>query len=93
MERFEIGDKVRVKDPSLTFDFDVGIGTVRQIWIDREYVGDGKIWTDEEGYSDDEYEETGTEDMEVYFPKIGTTITAKSTDFELVFSAKNSMAF
>lgn len=93
MERFEIGDKVRIKDPSLSFDYDVGIGTVREIWIDREYVGDGKIWTDEDGYPIDEYEDTGEETMQVFFPKIGTTITSKSTDFELVFSAKNNMTF
>lgn len=85
MEHFEIGDKVRLKHPGLSYGYDVGIGTVREIYADREYIDD-KIWTDEDGYVVDEYIDLGTETLDVYFPKVSTVITRGSEDFELVFS-------
>lgn len=71
-QSFEIGDKVRFISNKDSFGYDVGVGEIQEIFIDTIYDEDEDISI-----------ETGDELLQVYFPKVGMTLTAKDNKFIL----------
>lgn len=69
-QSFEIGDKVRLINIEDSFGYDMGVGEITEIFIDAN-------WDEEE----DTMIETGDEILQVYFPKVSTTITLLDKHF------------